>query len=242
MPRTLRFVALLTLIVLLAGAGCRRGRPRATEAPETPTPTPGGESLGEFQLVATVEQAMLTVRPDVDLELIQEPQVQEGTSERVAAGVDGVMRLRFEAFSDVLRDRCAADEGDRFNVYWTPDSLFDEFLVQAASRMEDLLDGRRLGIIGTAYSRPGAGELELDQPSPAPTTSPTAATPSPTPQASPGVSTGEGEERCVLVAEQIGTSATGELPTPRPTRRATPTPRRTATPRPTSPVTGTGQS
>ncbi len=158
------------------------------------------------------------------------------------------MRGELEAFSDNLRDRCGADEGDRFNIFWTRGTFFDDSLLDGS--LESELEGRRVGVIGTIFLRAAgesdSGEFNLDQGSPAATTAPPATTP---PRASPGVTTGEGEDNCVLVVEQVGISR-GALPTPRPssspgrtaspaptaTRSPTPTPRRTATPSPT-PVT-----
>lgn len=254
MRRGVRVVAVVAALVLLAATGCRRGRPAATEEPTTPTPTPGVESLGEFQLVATVEQAMITVGPDVDLPSPEGDQLEEGTAGRVFPDVNGVMRVVLEAFSDNLVERCQADKGDRFNLFWRADALFDEALASGNDR-EGNLEGRRIGVLGTAFLKPEAAdgesadeedEFNLGGPTTPPPT--TAAQPTTTPLAPPGVTTDEGETDCVLRAEQVGSSS-GDLPTPLPTRRATATPTRgpTATPtrrptptptrRPTAPPT-----
>jgi hypothetical protein len=240
MRRTVRVAAVLTVLLLLAATGCRRGRPAATEEPTTPTPTPGVESLGEFQVVATVEQAMLSVAPDLRLPSNEEAQPEEGAAGRVSADVNGVMRVSFEAFSDNLAERCHADKGDRFNLFWRSDALFDEALV-SGNDLEGNLEGRRIGVLGTVFLRPevsggteeaeGGEEFNLGgTPTPIPSPAAQATT---TPAASPGVTTDEGETECILRAEQIGRSS-GALPTPRPTLR----------PRPTgsSPVTPTAHS
>lgn len=241
--RVLRLVTLLVCLLLVAAA-CRRGQPEATEEPATPSPTPGPRSLGEFQLVATIEQAFVGVEPDVDLPRPEQEPLEEGAGGRVNPPVNGVARVVLEAFSDNMRDQCGADAGDRFNMFWSRQALFDPAFV-SADDLELALDDERVGVIGTVYRRAAAEEddlgFDLDaspspSPSPAATTTPQATT---TPEASPGPTTGEGEEECVLVAEQVG-ATTGELPTPRPTRA----PRRTASPSPTgtSTVTPTAKS
>jgi hypothetical protein len=168
----------------------------------------------------------------------EEAPLEEGTGGRESTNVPGVIRVTLEAFSDNLRDRCNADPEDRFNLFWTADTLFDPVYVNATN-IEVTLEGRELGIIGTVLLRPegGAGaeeEFGLDSPTP---TGTEAASPTPdaSPDPSPGASDLEGEQECVLIAEQVGTSE-GELPTPGPRRRATPTPTGT------SPVTPTAGS
>lgn len=239
-----RLLALAACLALLA-VGCRRGQPETTEEPtEEPSPTPAVESLGEFQLVGTVQQAFLDVTPGIDIPEGDQPPLEEGTAGRVSTEVPGVMRLELEAFSDNLRDRCNADPEDRFNVYWTTDTLFDPVYAETTDT-ETRLDGRELGIIGTVLERPaadGGEEFEFESPVPDETgeTSPPAATPTDSPDTSQGASDLEGEEDCVLVAEQVGTS-TGELPTPGPRRNPTATRRPSPTPT-RRPVTDTAGS
>jgi hypothetical protein len=235
-------VALIAVVLLLVATGCRRGRPAATEEPTTPSPTPGVESLGEFQLVATVEQAMITVAPDVDLPSGDGQPLEEGTAGRVSADVNGVMRVSIEAFSDNLVERCDADKGDRFNLFWRSDALFDEALV-SGDDLENNLEGRRIGVLGTSFLRPEVDESEAEEggeefdlggsPTPAATAQATT-----TPAAPPGVTTDEGEQNCILRAEQVGSSQ-GALPTPLPTRRATATPSRSPSPTATKTPTPT---
>lgn len=235
-----RLFALATCLLLLAAFGCRRGQPETTEEPtEEPSPTPAVESLGEFQLVGAVQQAFLDVGPGIVVPESQQVPLEEGTAGRISTDTPGVMRVTLEAFSDNLRDRCNADPGDRFNVYWTPDTLFDPVYVNTTD-IETRLDGRELGLIGTVLQRPtgeGGEEFEFDSPAPD-TTEAATSPPASSPDAAPGASDTEGEDDCILIAEQVGTSE-GELPSPRPraspTRRPSPTP----TARPVSP-TATG--
>lgn len=242
---TRRLFALVTCVVLLAAFGCRRGQPETTEAPtEEPSPTPAVESLGEFQLVGSVQQAFLDVVPDIDVPQGEQAPLEEGTAGRVSPDFAGVMRLELSAFSDNLRDRCNADPEDRFNVYWTPDTLFDPVYIGEDVDTETRLDGRELGIIGRALQRPAAAgeeEFDFDEASPDATETATpAASPTASPDAGPGASDDEGEDECVLIAEQVGTS-TGELPTPGPRRSPTATPRPSPTPT-RRPVTDTAGS
>lgn len=241
MSRVRRLLALVGCAVLLLAAACDRDQPETTEEPtEEPTATPSVSSLGEFQLVAVIEQAFLSIEPDIDLPADVTQQADVG-AEQEAAGVSGVMRGELEAFSDNLGQQCNADEGDRFNLYWTAGTLFDETLTNRS--LELSLDGRRVGVIGTMFRMPQAGDagedFDLDQQTAGPTTAAPATT---TPVASPGVTTSEGEDNCVLVVEQVGISQ-GALPTARPTgspaRTATPSPTPTRTPTPTPPRTPT---
>lgn len=240
---TRRLFTLVTCVLLLAAFGCRRGQPETTEEPtEEPSPTPAVESLGEFQLVGTVQQAFLDVIPNIDIPEGEQPPLEEGTAGRESTNVPGVMRVSLEAFSDNMRDRCSADPEDRFNVYWTTNTLFDPVYVEATD-IETRLEGRELGIIGTVYERPadtGGEEFEFDSPAPDQTGEATTAPPASSPQAEPGASDLEGEDTCVLIAEQVGTS-TGELPTPGPRRSPTPTTRPSPTPT-RRPVTDTAGS
>lgn len=214
---TPRLLAVVSCVALMAAFGCRRGQPEATEEPSPePSPTPSVESLGEFQLLGTVQQAFLDVMPDIEIPPSEQPPLDEGTAGRVSPEAPGVMRVSLEAFGDNLRDSCDADPEDRFNVYWTTDTLFDPVYAEADD-MEASLENRELGVIGTVLRRPEAEEeFEFDTPSPEATG---------VPDPGPGVSDAEGEQTCVLVAEQVGTSE-GDVPTPRPrtTRRATPSP------------------
>jgi len=238
MSKPLRLLAVVACVAMLAAFGCRRGQPETTEAPtEEPSPTPSVESLGEFQLVGTVQQAFLDVEPGIDIPQGEQAPLEEGTGGRESMNVPGVMRLSLEAFSDNLRDRCSADPEDRFNLFWTPDTLFDPVYVNTTD-IEVRLEGRELGIIGTVYMRPQAGEGEefgFDTPTPDGTE--TTSSPAGPTDTSPGVSDLEGERECVLVAEQVGTSE-GELPTPRPGARATPRPSPTSTRRPVTDTAG----
>jgi hypothetical protein len=144
------------------------------------------------------------------------------------------MRVAIEAVSEDFEGRCSADEGDRFKVFWTEATQFDSALL--TGDLEETLDRRRLGFIGEIFLQPEAEDeefdedLDLGEESPLP--SPTAGA---TPTGTPGLATSEGEQRCVLLASQIGTSQ-GAIPTtpPRTTARPTalpsPTPIATATP------------
>lgn len=249
MPRHARFVTLAACLALLVAAGCNRGKPAATEEPTLePEPTAGVESLGDFQLVGTVQQAFLTIDPGIELPSDSGTAPTPG-AEQDTPDVNGAMRVTLEAFSANLGEKCGADKDDRFNVFWTRASLFDDSLL--TGDLEQRLDGRRVGVIGNIFLKPestqGTEEGEEFDFTPAPTEATT-----PAPQTLPGATDQEGETNCVLVAEQLGIS-TGALPsasptatrtrtpTPRPTVTAAPTPRptRSPTPRPTATATPT---
>ena len=244
MPRHVRLLSLVACLVLLVATGCRRGKPAATEEPTLePEPTAGVESLGDFQLVGTVQQAFLTIDPGIELPSDSGTAPTPG-SEQDTPEVAGVMRVTLEAFSDNLGDKCGADKDDRFNVFWTRSSLFDDSLL--TGDLEQRLDGRRVGVIGNIFLKPleagqGTDEDEFFTPEPTEATTPA-------PQALPGATDQEGETNCVLVAEQLGISTGTALPsaspratrtpTPRPTVTAAPTPlpTRSPTPKPSSPA------
>lgn len=241
MQRSARLIALAGCLALLLTAACNGDEPQATEEPTIePSPTASVESIGEFQLVALIEQAFLSIEPGIDLPSDVTQPGEQG-EEQAMAGVSGVMRGEVEAFSDNLRDRCGADDGDRFNLFWTEGTLFDESLLDRSLELE--LDGRRVGVIGTVFMRgedgTGTGEdLDLGEESPGTTTASPGTTTAPpattTPQASPGVTTAEGEDDCILVVQEVGISG-GALPTRRPAARTTPTrPAATRTPTPTA--------
>lgn len=235
---TWRNLVIAAVMAMLAVA-CDGGPDETSPEPTNPPTTPSVQSAGEFQLVATVEHAFAGERPSIDL-----PAGTEGTLDvtpapavdgRVAPAVPGVMRVVLEDFNDTLRDRCAADIGERFKVFWTTGTQFDEALV--SGDIEETIDRRRVGAIGTIFFSQSAGQQDLDELdltaapfSPAATLSP-ATTQSP----GPGLATAEGETKCVLVAQQVGTS-TGAVPTtqPRVTRRPTAVPTRSPTPSPTA--------
>lgn len=237
----MRLVALVAC-TLLVFAACNGDQPEVTPEPtETPTATPSVASLGEFQLVARIEQAFLNISPVIEPPSEVTQPLDPG-AEQQAAGVGGVMRGVFEAFSDNLKEQCNADEGDRFNLYWTSGTLFDQTLTRRS--LELTLDGRRIGLVGSIFRAPTAApdtdEFDFDE-----TAEPTATAPTGTPASSPGSI--EETTDCILVVEEVGISQSGALPTARPTGsprrtatptpedtlRPTPTPRRTATPTPT---------
>jgi hypothetical protein len=240
--RTTVLVVLATLSLLTAG--CPGGDEEATPDPtQSPAQTPAVESAGEFQLVATVEQAFVGERPAIDLpgggEQTLNVTPAPAVEGRATAGIDGVMRVRVEQFSDPLRDRCAADAGDRFKLFWTTDTQFDRRLV--SEDIEEILDGRRLGVIGTIFVSQSIDQENIDQLGlTAAPFSPSVTGSSSTPTSGPGVAAGEGETKCILVAQQVG-SSTGVLTTaaPRTTRPPTATPFRTTTPAPTATPTPT---
>lgn len=239
MPRLARFIALAGCLALVLAAACRNNEPESTVEPTTaPEPTASVESIGEFQLVATIEQALLSIEPGIDLPSDVTQPGEQG-EEQTAAGVAGVMRGEIEAFSDNLRDRCGADDGDRFNLFWTPGTLFDDSLVDRSLEIE--LEGRRVGVVGTIFMRSADGtpseEFDLGEETPGTTTAPPGTTTAPpattTPVASPGVTTGEGEDDCVLVLQEVGITTGTALPTRRPTATARPTAAATRSPTPT---------
>lgn len=224
-----RLLALAAAAMLVMTAACNRNGDDDPEptVEDTAEPTAEPQTAGEFQLVARVEHAFVDVDPDIDLDQLRDP-LEEGTGGREAAGINGVLRGELEAFSDNLRDRCDADEGDRFNVYWRATTLFDPDV--AGRNLEAALDGERVGILGTIHLRSDAdADLNLDTGTASPDASPTAAADD---DDDIGATDEEGEQDCVLIAEQVGASE-GALPTARPApgrTRTTPTPAVTQTP------------
>jgi cell division septation protein DedD len=220
----LRLVAVAVIALALVASGCRRGDNEAEESP-TPEATEGVERSDEFQLVGRAEHAFLGTTPGVDVsdDLTLPPAVQ-GTA---TAPEPGVLRVLLSDVSVSLRDKCQADADDRIEVFWTTQTRFDPVMLRGD--IEETLDGRMIGAIGTIFIAPDVTDDDFDFGSPAVTGSPAATG---TPGATPLV-TGEINERCVLVADQMGTTAT--LPTSRPRGTATPTPTvtPTATPSPT---------
>lgn len=232
----LRLLAVVVIGLALVASGCNRGQEEAEET-ATPEATEGVERSDEFQLVGRAEQAFLGATPEVDItgDLTLPPAVQ-GT---VTAPEAGVIRVLLSDLSASLRDRCQADADDRIEVFWTEETRFDPILLRGD--IEETLDGRTIGAIGTIFIAPGAPGGETDEDlfgspavtgSPAVGTSPAADSPGATP-----LDTGEINENCVLIADQLGTS--GALPTARPRATATPTPTLTPSPTPSPTPTAT---
>ncbi|HYZ91520.1 MAG TPA: hypothetical protein VFA34_03890, partial [Actinomycetota bacterium] len=153
MPKHLRLMALVACLILVVAAGaCRRGRPQTTEEPTLePEPTPAVESIGDFQLVGTVQQAFLTIDPGIELPSDTGTPPEQGAQQSTPT-VNGVMRATLEAFSDNLGEKCGADKDDRFNIFWTRASLFDTSLLDGD--LESELDGRRVGVVGNIFLKP----------------------------------------------------------------------------------------
>ena len=241
--------------VTVAMAACDGGGPQDdTGAPETepPTASPEVQSAGTFQLSGVVEHAFQGVGPPVQVSLAgvslsPSPDVPATASPAAATATpaagtptqQGVMRVTLDNVSTELRSRCAANAGDRMNVFWLTDSQFDTSLLTGTT-LEGSLDGRRVGVAGSIFLTAGQ-QTQPDFALPSPTVTP-ASTPVGTPVGTPGAL----NTNCTLVADRITTATEGEtLPTvrprarvtARPTVRPTRTPVRTTTPPTTAPPT-----
>jgi hypothetical protein len=226
----LRTVALFALGVLVTAA-CRSAN-NNNPAPETepPTTSPDVQSSGTFQLAGSVDHAFQGVGPPVTVSLAG---VNLSPSPTTAASASpgatatpttgsptqqGVMRLTLDDVPAALHDKCGLSSGDKVNVFWLTDTLFDTAMLTGTT-IEGSLEGRRLGVAGSIFLTRGQQEQQDIA----------TATPAASATSSPGfVNT-----NCTLVADRIAASTEGApLPTVRPRR----TPNRSGS----SPVTTTG--
>lgn len=253
-----RLLVLAAVGALLMGAACNRGdndddaTPLPTDAPET---TPGIESVADFQVVGTIDEAFAGQVPPVTIpsEFTTEPSTTPGASPATSPASTpvgeqptrgGIIRLVIDDLSDDLGDACGLEQDDVVHVWWTTDTYFQPGGV--LDDVEDQIEDRTAAMLGTIYQVDGG--LLADEPDPA---TPTPAG-SPEGTVTPGTTDGNADEDgadveleagsdCLLVATQIGFGQT-TLPTPRP--RSTPArtstaPARTSTPSPTATRTPT---
>jgi hypothetical protein len=132
------------------------------------------------------------------------------------------MRVTLDEVSSTFHDKCGVNAGDKVNVFWLTDTLFDETFLSGSS-LEDALQGQKLGVAGSIFL---ASDQQANQ-----------NLGLPSPSTSPATTAGALNTNCTLVADRV-TAGTATLPTVRPRTTTTVVPRatarRTATPRPTA--------
>ncbi len=248
-PKTIRLAAVAATALFLVAAGCGGGDDENdnTPAPTASSPRPDVNAVGDFQLVGTIEQALVGQSPEIDVSGASSDDDDgslgssaTATPQATASGdfvtppVNGIMRIGLEDASAALRERCSADRDEDIEVFWTTSTEFSRRLL--GTDIEESLDRRLVGVIGNLYVGPrsnsGDDGLGLGQ------------TSTQSPAATANAATAE-DSGCVLIADQVATS-TGAIPTARPrttarpttgptaTRAPTATPRRTSTPAPTT--------
>jgi hypothetical protein len=218
--RASRPVVLLASVVLVLCGACRSSNENnvPTNSP-APTATSPVVSLGTFQIVGTVEHALVGIGPGIDVSgaVVQGASTTpEPSPVGTSPPQSGVVRLKIEDLSDDLAKSCDVSGDDVVLVFWTVDTRFDP--PNMIDDIEDRIEGRTAGISGTIFRKPSAQEgLGAARGSALPAASP-----------SPAVA----GTQCVLVADQIGFTRT-TLPTPRSTARSTAAPTRAVTTSPT---------
>lgn len=245
-----KLLSACALVALLAAGACTKNNDDANDTNNTqtsePTSSPGPEAVGDFQVVGNVDHAFVGAAPSTDVSNVDTSSSFPDTSPDAStepsptpAGATpasgGVLRLSIEDLSGDLKDACGVDTGSKIDVYWTVDTAFSPASIVATTLgIEDRLEGETAGVSGTIVRANGEDNGAIGGATPDVTTSASS-----TPSSSDAV----GGADCVLVAQQIGLTSSGTLPTSRPRRTATPThaptatPTSTKTPKPTSTAT-----
>jgi hypothetical protein len=211
MPKTQRFFAAFAIAVLSVAAGCN-GSNNDDPSPEPditeePTETPSTETIGDFQLVGTIDEAFAGEEPDIDITGTEDVETTPGpTPAGQTPTTGGILRIQLDDLSEELATACELAADDLVELFWTTETRFP---ADVLDDIEDEIEERVAGVTGAIFRASDA-------------TDDVGATASP-----------EAGGNCVLVADQVGFTTSATLPTPRSTVRRTTAPVPTRTPSPT---------